>query len=73
LVRQQLDSGGVPGLVSAVLVGLVLSRYIVGIHPVDAPVLVAVAGSVLVTGLLASVVPFRGSLHSDPHQQLRGL
>ena len=65
--------GVVPGLLASVLVGLALSRYVFVVRSVDAMVLAFVTVCVLATGLLASMMPFRRAVHSDPYAELRDL
>ena len=65
--------GILPGLALAVGCGFVLRQYFWDLDPLDWQALTAVPATVLLVGLLATLLPFRSLLRQDTYAELRGL
>ena len=67
----QVVAGLVVGLPLASALGRLLNVALFDVHPVDPPVFLAVAGVLLVVGLVASFIPARWATKVDPMVAMR--
>ena len=75
VVRQSLHlttTGLVAGLAGAVLLGRLVRQQLYAVTPLDPLTLVLVAATLMVTAIVASVVPARRAARLDPARSMRG-